>query len=162
MLIHLCEKDVVVPDIIGARGRGSSRLFSRRNLFEFLVALTLRRYEIPVKVIGLVTRLLREFEGAVKAAEPNAKEVEFVFPDFLLTKGSPKLELHYIDGQQLVMALCAAGASRFFLIDVEPFLAGNSGDVSMKRLTELPDTYQTRLSVNLTELARVISPSIEV
>ncbi len=37
-LIHLCEKGVVVPEIHDARGRGSSRGFSRRNLFEFAVA----------------------------------------------------------------------------------------------------------------------------
>ena len=52
-LIHLCEKGVVVPDIHGATGRGSSRVFSSRNLLELAVALRLREMMLPVGAIGV-------------------------------------------------------------------------------------------------------------
>ena len=56
-LIHLCEKKVVVPDVHDARGRGSSRKFSKRNLFDFAVALEMRRLELPVSFVQAVLRV---------------------------------------------------------------------------------------------------------
>src|ERR671919_595099 len=66
-LIHLCEKNVVVPDVRDARGRGSSRQFSKRNLFDFAVALEMRRLELPVSFVQAVLRVLRSFEAQVKS-----------------------------------------------------------------------------------------------
>ena len=51
-LIHLCEKGVVRADFEEARGRGSSRRFSRRNLLQLAVALKLRELMVPVAPIG--------------------------------------------------------------------------------------------------------------
>src|SRR5262245_48494686 len=65
-LIYLCEKSVVEPDVRDAKGRGSSRLFSSRNILEFAVALRLRDLELPVALIAGVVRILRIFEGAVE------------------------------------------------------------------------------------------------
>ena len=78
-LIHLCEKKVVVPDVRDARGRGSSREFSRRNLFDFAVALEMRRLELPVSFVQAVLRVLRTFEA-------EAKEMlgEFALPESLV------------------------------------------------------------------------------
>src|SRR6266542_989409 len=53
-LIYLCEKGVVVPDIEDARGRGSSRLFSKRNVLEFAVALKLREALLPARAAAAV------------------------------------------------------------------------------------------------------------
>ena len=64
VLIHLCEKGVVEPDFAETEGRGKRREFSERNLFEFAVALTLRRFELPVATAAVVTRLLRSFARA--------------------------------------------------------------------------------------------------
>jgi hypothetical protein len=50
-LIYLCEKGVVRPDYEDAKGRGSSRRFSARNLLEFAVALRLREFEIDRKSV---------------------------------------------------------------------------------------------------------------
>src|ERR671922_2003960 len=61
-LIHLCEKGVVVPDVHGAAGRGSSRVFSERNFLELAVALRLRDMMLPVAAVAAVVHVLRAFE----------------------------------------------------------------------------------------------------
>src|ERR1035441_4535125 len=58
-LIYLCEKRAVVPDRGDARGRGSSRGFSERNILEFALALRLRRLELPVPVVAAGGRACR-------------------------------------------------------------------------------------------------------
>jgi hypothetical protein len=153
VLIHLCEKQVVVPDVGGANGRGSSRRFSSRNVFEFLVALTLRRYEIPVRVIGVVTRLLREFEIAVNRLETANKRPPFVLPDSLLDRNSPRVTLHFIDGELLVISLGTGRNRSCLAINAEKFLKDGGGKVTIERLDEVPETYETCLSVNLSKLA---------
>jgi hypothetical protein len=46
-LIYLCEKGVVVPEYRNAKGRGSSRRFSARNLLEFAkVASEIRAFDM--------------------------------------------------------------------------------------------------------------------
>ena len=45
-LIYLCEKGVIVTDGVDAKGRGSSRRFSARNMFEFLAAFTLGDFHV--------------------------------------------------------------------------------------------------------------------
>lgn len=35
VLIHLCEKEVVIPDVVGTKGRGSARLFLRETFSSF-------------------------------------------------------------------------------------------------------------------------------
>jgi hypothetical protein len=62
----LCEKRVVVLDVRAARGRGSSREFPKRNLFDFAVALEMRRLELPVSFVKAVLLVLRSFEGEAK------------------------------------------------------------------------------------------------
>src|SRR5687768_6012909 len=70
VLIHLCEKGVILPDFAETAGRGRPREFSRRNLFEFAVALTLRAFELPVATTAFIVRLLRSFEKATAKAVP--------------------------------------------------------------------------------------------
>src|SRR5258705_8134005 len=82
VLIHLCEKGVIEPDFAETSGRGKRREFSRRNLFEFAVALALRKFELPVSTTAFVVRLLRSF---VRATEKLGGGVEL--PEFLLQKG---------------------------------------------------------------------------
>src|SRR5436309_3098099 len=96
VLIHLCEKGVVVPDVAEASGRGKRREFSKRNLFEFAVALTLRGFEVSVATTAFVVRLLRSFERATAKLVP-----EFELPGFVLAKGV-EIDLHFLDGRQLV------------------------------------------------------------
>ena len=71
VLIHLCEKGVIEPDFAETSGRGKRREFSERNLFEFGVALALRRFELPVATTAFVVRLLRSFARTDSKASPG-------------------------------------------------------------------------------------------
>jgi hypothetical protein len=103
-LIHLCEEHVVVPDVQGARGRGSSRAFSERNLFEFAIAIEMRRSELPVSFVRAVLQVLRTFETEVR------KDVhEFVLPGTLRSKRGPQLSLLILDGERLYFVLRRPG-----------------------------------------------------
>jgi len=105
-LIHLCEQKVVVPDLRDARGRGSSREFSNRNLFDFAVALAMRGLELPVSYVRAVLGVLRTFESQAKTLLGD-----FVLPDSLLAPGAPRVSLVILDGQRLYFRL-TSGAKR--------------------------------------------------
>lgn len=99
-LIHLCEKGVITPDYEDAAGRGTMRRFSERNLFEFAVALELRRFLLPVASISPIIQTLKVFEIYV------AKKLDaFSLPESL--QGRPTVGLHLIitEGKHLFFAL---------------------------------------------------------
>jgi hypothetical protein len=56
-IIHLCESDVVKPEV-GAGGRGSVRRFSPDNIFVAAVALRLQDAGLTVKQLALVREAL--------------------------------------------------------------------------------------------------------
>src|SRR5262249_1748286 len=93
-LIYLCEKGVVQPDLEDAKGRGSSRRFSARNLLEFAVALRLRALELPASMIGAVTYTLRAFERKVQAQIHT-----FHLPESLRGAAAPDLRVLISDGR---------------------------------------------------------------
>jgi len=93
-LIYLCEKGVVQPDLEDAKGRGSSRRFSARNLLEFAVALRLRELELPASIIGAVTYSLRAFERKVQDQIRT-----FRLPDSLRGAAAPDLRVLISDGR---------------------------------------------------------------
>ena len=93
-LIYLCEKGVVQPDLEDAKGRGSSRRFSARNLLEFAVALRLRELELPASIIGAVTYTLRAFERKVQDQLRT-----FRLPESLRGAAAPDLRAIISDGR---------------------------------------------------------------
>jgi len=99
-LIYLCEKGVVVPDLGNAKGRGSSRRFSARNLLEFAVALKLRKLTLPVDTVAAIIHVLRAFE--VKVAD-EIKGFDLV--GSLRQKNAPDLRILVSDGQLLYFSL---------------------------------------------------------
>ena len=99
-LIHLCEKGVVRADFGEARGRGSSRRFSRRNLLQFAIALKLRELMVPVAPIGAVVHVLGAFEKVLAREMPG-----FRLPDSLAESGAPELRVIITDGRTLFFAL---------------------------------------------------------
>ena len=99
-LIHLCEKGVVRADFEEARGRGSSRRFSRRNLLQFAVALKLRELMVPVAPIGAVVHVLGAFERILAREMPG-----FRLPDSLAELGAPELRVIITDRRSLFFAL---------------------------------------------------------
>ncbi len=109
-LIYLCEKGVIVPDFGNAKGRGSSRRFSSRNLLEFALALKLRELTLPVDTVAAIIYVLRAFE--VKLAD-EIKGFDLVRG--LREKTAPDLRIIISDGRQLYFSLgTGAGYPRLF------------------------------------------------
>lgn len=157
-LIHLCEKRVVVPDVRDARGRGSSRQFSKRNLFEFAVALEMRRLELPVSFVQAVLRVLRSFEKEVQSAQ-----ADFVLPDSLFADGAPRLKLLILDGERLYFMLTKGNdpAVVFGGVDVRhPRARGRArkhqgiGRLQQAEVQEAFVSARTRTEVDLSQIAR--------
>src|ERR1700761_3234427 len=101
-LIHLCEKGVVVPDVHGAAGRGSSRVFSERNFLELAVALRLRDMMLPVAAVGAVVHVLEAFEEQLRQDLPH-----FALAESLREDRAPDLRVIISDGQTVYFSLGA-------------------------------------------------------
>jgi hypothetical protein len=144
VLIHLCEKGVIEPDFAETSGRGKRREFSQRNLFEFGVALALRRLELPVATVALLVRVLRSFIRAVGKAQPG-----FMLPESL-ADGGAELALRLYDGERVVLI------ARWPTFGKPILLSAKLGDRAPRvtRAEELPRIYQVRLDLNLSEIAR--------
>src|SRR3972149_10533488 len=99
-LIYLCEKGVIIPEFGNAKGRGSSRRFSARNLLEFAVVLKLRDLTLPVDTVAAIIHVLRAFETKV------ADEIKgFDLIHSLRGKNAPDLRIIISDGRQLYFSL---------------------------------------------------------
>jgi DNA-binding transcriptional MerR regulator len=99
-LIYLCEKRVILPDLRNARGRGSSRRFSVRNLLEFAVAFRLRELTLPVDTVAAIIHVLRAFEIKV------ANEIRgFDLVGGLRNKNAPDLRIIISDGRRIYFSL---------------------------------------------------------
>jgi len=157
-LIHLCEKQVVVPEVRDARGRGSSREFSERNLFDFVLALEMRKLELPVSFVRAVLRVLRAFEE-----ESRALLGVLPLPDGLLAANAPRLTLLILDGERLYFRLAPAhGQARVFGgIDIKhPRLRGRArqhrsvGRLEPAEANHLVNNARTRTEIDLSQIAR--------
>ena len=108
-LIYLCEKGVIVPDLGEARGRGSSRRFSARNLLEFEVALKLRELTVPVSSIAAILYALRAFEAKVARELPG-----FSLPAGLRSGRAPDLRVLLTDQGRLYFSLGTQRSGRLY------------------------------------------------
>lgn len=106
-LIYFCEKDVVVPDLGNAKGRGSSRRFSARNLLEFAVALRLRELTLPVDTVAAIIHVLRAFETKVT---DEIKGFDLIHS--LRGKNAPDLRIIISDGRLLYFSLGVGAGDR--------------------------------------------------
>src|SRR5262245_42000686 len=168
-LIHLCEKGVVRPAVQQARGRCSSRRFSRRNMLEFSVALKLRELMLPVSVAAAVVHVLGATEKAIARELPG-----FALPESLIGDGAPELRVVINDGQRLFFVLHTKGsASRMVggvhLNSVRGSKAGGRvrRTISVKgsripeaSFTPTADRERGRIEVSVTGLARDLSRAL--
>jgi hypothetical protein len=152
VLIHLCEKGVIEPDFADTTGRGKRREFSRRNVFEFALALALRKFELPVAMSGLIVRLTRSFARAVARLVPGV-----VLPDTLV-HGQLNLDLLLYDGDLLVLLAKGAGLKRPLLLGARVAVALRDNDATPRvaKLDSLPEQFEARLQVDLCEIARKV------
>lgn len=156
VLIHLCEKGVIVPDFAETSGRGKRREFSERNVFEFAVALTLRGLELSVASTAFVIRLLRSFERATAKLVPG-----FVLPGSL-TCQRIELSLHLYAERRLVFRATGKGLRAPLLLCVS---LGDTAQTTVRprfeKLAEMPAEYDAKLELDVTRIAhRIALPAL--
>jgi hypothetical protein len=155
-LIHLCEKNVVVPDVENARGRGSSRGFSLRNLFEFAVAIELRRLDLPVNVVRSVLQAVRSFEEATRRQLPD-----FRLPTSLTGARALNVSAAIVDGTHLYFSVADKDARKRVVGGVTlPTRRKRSSKPSPapRKLSDgeardIFDSARTRMEIDLTKIA---------
>ena len=145
-LIHLCEKGVIEPDFQQTEGRGRWRRFSKRNLFEFALALELRKYEMPVQFVGVCIRLMRSFEKSVQKLDPKVQ-----IPDSII-KG--KFTLRIFDGEYLVFSI---GSKVNLGFNLKKLLSGQAKQMKPEKMTKLPTDFSSQLEVNLSEIVKKLA-----
>ena len=152
VLIHLCEKGVVEPDFADTDGRGKRREFSERNLFEFGVAVALRRFELPVLTTGVVVRVLRGFARTLGKSVPKVD-----FPRSL-AEGAMRFELLLYEGDQLVLVGSGPSFGRPLLLgaSIGTAVSGDGATPRVTKLDTLPEQFEARLQVDLCEIARKV------
>jgi len=165
-LIHLCEKKVVVPDVRDARGRGSSREFSERNLFDFVLALEMRKLELPVSFVRAILRVLRSFEEEARAL----LGVSPLTDDGLLAANAPRITLLILDGERLYFRLAPVRgqAHVFGGIDIKhPRLRGRArqhqsvGRLEPAEANQLASEARTRTEIDLSQIARDLKKKLQ-
>ena len=109
-LIYLCEKKVIIPDGKDAKGRGSSRRFSARNLFEFVVALKLGEFHLPTNLTSNVLRALRSFDRHLGKSYPMLK-----LPYSLRMPNSPEVKIMLINGSRLYFSIGTKGRKTTYI-----------------------------------------------
>lgn len=130
-LIYLCEKNIIIPDGMDADGRGSSRRFSARNLFEFSIVLTLGEFYIPSSISGKILLALRSFERALKNSFYNLE-----LPYSLRIKEAPTIRIFLTKGACLHFAI-GEGIESKLIGGVD--LLNNHNNVNWPTVTELSE-----------------------
>lgn len=150
-LIHLCEKGVITPDYEDASGRGTVRRFSERNLFEFAVALELRRFLLPIAYIAPIIRVLEAFE--VYAAK---KINVFSLPESLQNKSAIGLRIIIAEGRYLYFALRQERETSFIgSLDLGKGNISKSALSGIRSSSHDPTTgASSRFEIDLTKIAQ--------
>lgn len=149
-LIHFCEKGVILPDYEDASGRGTVRRFSERNLFEFAVALELRRFLLPIAYITPIIRVLEAFESYA------AKEIKtFSLPESLQKK-SIGLSIIITEGKNLVFQMRQSGRMGYIgVLDISKMNVPKNAMNRVKNLSQDPTIFTiSRFEINLTKIAQ--------
>ena len=163
-LIYLCEKGVIVPDGVDAKGRGSSRRFSQLNLFEFMVAFTLGDFHVPTNITTNLLQALRSFDKHLAKKYPLLKlPYSLTYPD------CPEVKAILIKGTYLYFAIGQANKPVVYigginLMENNRDLASIGFDVnvpetefSAQRVETLPDDAGLALfELNLSQIAKEV------
>lgn len=161
-LIYLCEKEVIIPDFSDAHGRGSSRRFSARNIFEFSTALVLSEFHFPATMSANFLYAIRSFETSV-----NESLNDFSLPDALMDNKSPEIVGIITNGSVLHFSMGIPGRLKkvFGGIDINEVTRNNDSSIDehdFQILTNRPEkadapstsTNIARFEINLTKIAQ--------
>lgn len=144
VLIHLCEKGVIKPEIADPQGRGKVREFSSKNVFEFALALELRKYEIPLARIKAILEILNSFERSITKSFPT-----FQIPHSFQQQ-SPSTTLYLFNGS---IAVFEFGKKSLISFNLSRVMAGDAKRASIELLNRLPTEYASYLKVDFHKLA---------
>ena len=144
VLIHLCEKGVIVPDFSDTEGRGRSRLFSQRNLLEFAIALHIRKFQIPVVVTKAIIEVIRNFENKVR------KEMRGFSLKDLSHHEQLQLIIYIEEAEHLIFSL--QGKDKFSLLKCSMSSLEQRRETYFVSLSELPSDYISRLEINISKI----------
>ena len=158
-LIYLCEKGVIIPDGSDAKGRGSSRRFSARNLFEFIVALKLGEFHVPTNLTTNVLKALRSFEKHLGKNYPMLK-----LPYSLRIPNSPEVKIILINGSRLYFSIGTSSKKTTYIGDLDLLNYGkhtvedlSKSEIPIKRTNSLPTESEIALfQINLSQIAKKI------
>ena len=162
-LIYLCEAKVIIPDKSDAKGRGSSRRFSERNLLEFWVALTLSEFHVPAYYSTKILTTLRSFAKEVGKLVPT-----FQFPSSLTDANLPQINLLITNGTRLFFVLNLPNArpivlggvdlnkqtQKMQLVNIEIAFEGNENRINLEQLIHQISGSNAFFTLNLTQTAR--------
>ena len=169
-LIYYCEANVVIPDKSDAKGRGSSRRFSKLNLLEFLVALTLSEFHVPANISAKIFITLRMFVKEVGKQIPK-----FELLSSLVNENSPQIDLLITNGTRLFFILNPSGVSSVVLggvdlkkdnqemklVNIEPTNFGNDNRIEFEDLIHNVSGGSAFFKLNLTQTARELKTMLD-
>ena len=163
-LIYLCEKGVILPDGVDAKGRGSSRRFSTQNLFEFMVAFTLGDFHVPTNITTNLLRALRSFDKHLTKKYPLLKlPYSLTYPD------CPEVKAILLRGTYLYFSIGQPNKPVVYIGGIN--LMDNDGDLNsidfdvnvseseflVQRVETLPDDAGIAiLELNLSQIAKKV------
>ena len=161
-LIYLCEAKVIIPDKLDAKGRGSSRRFSERNLLEFLVALTLSEFYVPANISTKIVFILRKFAKEVGKLVPK-----FQLPSSLMDASAPQINLLITNGTRLYFVLnlnyaqpivlggvdLKKPAQKIQLVNIEFAFEGDKNRIELETLIHQMSGDNAFFTLNLTQTA---------
>lgn len=161
VLIHLCEKQVVIPEIQQSTGRGNFRRFSEDNIFGFAVALELKKYQIPLAVIKALLIVL----SATCKKISSSTNIESLISNFRHLQA----DLYIFEGTYIALEFTSihdnrqasnSEKSRIFGIDLSGLLKKEHPSINLDHHSKLPDSYASYLKVGLSDIASCISSQV--
>ncbi|MEZ4740898.1 MAG: hypothetical protein R3B45_00360 [Bdellovibrionota bacterium] len=154
VLIHLCEKGVIEPDFQETQGRGIHREFSQRNLLEFAVALTIRKYGIPVATTAAIVRLLKSFERSTQRRIKGFSLIEYLQK----RRTNPNILLFLYDGEYMVFGI--EKDQKFLSVtgfNISKLISEPERQVKLDHLDDFPTSFDSYLRIDLQRIAQKIS-----
>ena len=143
-LIYLCEKGVIIPDFSDAQGRGSSRRFSARNIFEISTALVLSEFHFPATITANFLYALRSFESNVKTGGIK----DFSLPQSLMNAQSPEIIAMIINGSVLYFSMGFPGKLKTVFGGVDINDKKENRTLSIAWSDERSETHKSENSVD--------------
>ena len=168
-LIYFCEQGIVVPASQVGSGRGSSRRFSSRNVFELALAVRMRDAHLPAQVAPLVLHVLNGL------AKNLARRISgFSIPESFADKAAPDLRVIVSDGQKLFFTFVWKGEKPKLYggvkieaaeqgtqaIDISSFRAGKVFAASRK-FGHPEGSEFSRTEISITEIAKTLAAKLK-